>query len=190
LIKSIGGYWMYRITNEDRFPVCDEVVGVSRGRFLNWLLSPVELDDAFFEDVRAWTQSIVECTTEMSLSHRIRHEAMPKSAEWLVQTAHNARKAGDFSAATGFFSEAVRKGAHTAHYWLGKIAEDQEQYDKALRHYRAGAELRVIAAMRGVARAYQLGHGVEVDLDQARQWFERAADLGDRSAVAARLALD
>lgn len=50
--------------------------------------------------------------------------------------------------------------------------------------YRAAAELGSAAGMNDLGVSYQLGTGLSVDYDQARQWYEKAAAGGSTDAMA------
>jgi TPR repeat protein len=124
-------------------------------------------------------------------------EASPELArQWLERAAilgeelaasrlgELAKAAGDLDAAVRHFEDAASFGSRSAHYRAGRIHEDRKDYASSLALYKAGAARGETACARGVARAYQLGRGVEVDKAEAAVWLEKAGELGCAKSAA------
>ena len=64
-----------------------------------------------------------------------------------------------------------------------KIADNQADFETALRIWRKWAEKEDTEAMREMAICYDGGYGVEKDDQKALEWYRKAADLGDAEAI-------
>jgi FkbM family methyltransferase len=73
-----------------------------------------------------------------------------------------------------WYEKAAELGGDKAWYHLARFYEDKKEYDKSLAYHREGAERGELACVRGVARAYELGRGVQVDKNEAQVWAVRA----------------
>ncbi|MEZ4439318.1 MAG: FkbM family methyltransferase [Polyangiaceae bacterium] len=182
LIRDVGGYILYRITDADVLERHDAITGSSDGDHLNWLLSPVELGDDFFGTMAAWRKSIRECTKSTNVAPRV-GRAVPAEGGRILEAAKRARLAGDTATAVARYEEAAGLGATTAHYWLGRMAEDTAAYEVSLRHYNTGAAADEPAAIRGLARAYALGRGVDKDVTKAQELLEKGVAFGDKRSA-------
>ncbi|HVZ01068.1 MAG TPA: SEL1-like repeat protein, partial [Dongiaceae bacterium] len=130
----------------------------------------------------------------------------PAQADY--QAAEQALEAGDFDKAIPLLDEEAKLGNPVAAYNLARIYEQGQavpaDYDKAAAYYRIAAELDTAPRFDGAAlgangpqliqaaqmysqyslgRLYEAGKGVPQDLNQAAEWYVRAADLGHPSAA-------
>ena len=58
----------------------------------------------------------------------------------------------------------------------------EENYAKAVEHFRKAAELKNKDAQYWLGVCCENGQGVEIDLDQAQEWYQKAADQGHEKA--------
>ncbi|MEM1030393.1 MAG: FkbM family methyltransferase [Myxococcota bacterium] len=188
LLENIGGYHLYSVGDgEAPWRPRERIVASSEAP--DWLLSPVPLDEGFFADLDEWRRRIRGCTAATNIHDPARRKLSP-AAKRAFAAATQARTSGDRDAARAAYAEAADLGARRAHYWLGRAAEDAGDYAESLFQYHLGAARGEPAATRGVARAFQLGRGVPVDLEEARGWLVRAVRLDDETAIEELAALD
>lgn len=85
------------------------------------------------------------------------------------------------------FEAVIAKGCVEGYLGRGEIAETNEDYDTALECYNKvleGEEQVYIAdAMKIIGSLYYSGRGVEQDYAKALEWYEKAANLGNRTAM-------
>ena len=81
--------------------------------------------------------------------------------------------------ATALFSLACPSVANVK---TGVDAWGRGDYQTAIREWRGPAENGDADAQFNLAQAYKLGRGVSQDLEQAEQWYKRAAAKGDLQA--------
>ena len=70
---------------------------------------------------------------------------------------------------------AAEHGKARACYFLGKLAEDKRDMVEACRWWRKGAESGDEWSQKELAFCYETGQGVSYDLDEAIEWYKRAA---------------
>ena len=124
------------------------------------------------------------------------------------RAAEAALEAGDFAAAIPLLDEEAKLGNPVAAYNLGRLYEagsaGAPDFQQAVTYYRIAAELDLAPQFDGTAlgpnlaqliqasqmysqyslgRLYETGQGVPQDLQQATQWYVRAADLGHPKAA-------
>ena len=61
--------------------------------------------------------------------------------------------------------------------------------EKGLEWYKKAAELGNARSMYALGYAYQCGQGVEINMDEAIRWYERAALAGHKDGYSAWKAL-
>ena len=110
----------------------------------------------------------------------------------------------DLSLSRKYYQMAVDNGDDRSFYWLGVVCYDQKDYKAALANFKKAARLdpagvsfdgksaseqtsirnsRALAMVR-IGCMYRAGQGGEgVNYPKAKEWFERAAKLGDASAM-------
>lgn len=77
---------------------------------------------------------------------------------------------------------AIDRGDVIASYNLGCCLRENGDFDAAFRCFRAAADQGYRCAMVNVGNCYSGGSGVQVDLDEAMRWYERAIAKGDETA--------
>jgi len=97
-------------------------------------------------------------------------------------------KAEEDDQALLLYRRAAEQREPAALFGLGGMYAEGEGVDRDLAKARAlmtqAAELGYVDAMKVVADAYETGAlGVQVDLQQARDWWQRAAETGDQTAT-------
>lgn len=80
--------------------------------------------------------------------------------------------------------EAAAAGYAPAHDYLCIYHNSKKNYAQALKHFNAAGSTHVPYALSVVGEMYEDGHGVKKDRATARQYFERAAMLGDAFGAA------
>ena len=80
------------------------------------------------------------------------------------------------------YLEAVGLDVVLAMLYAGVVYSNQGKYDKAMEMYTMAADKGVSSAMFYIGEFYELGLGVEVNLDTAAHWYSRAGDLGHTGA--------
>jgi TPR repeat protein len=83
---------------------------------------------------------------------------------------------------------ADRGCAHSQHN-LGLILRKEGNHDDALRLFKMAAEKGYTNAEEVMGQCYGMGEGVEVNLAEAKRWWERAAAKGDECAISNLLVL-
>ena len=68
------------------------------------------------------------------------------------------------------------------HYEVGSQLYNKKDFDKAVAHFKSGAEKNHANCMNAFARCLYYGHGVKQDFSQASQYFQNAADKGHKEA--------
>lgn len=85
------------------------------------------------------------------------------------------------------FNAVIEAGCVEGYWGSGVIAYDNEDYDTALECWNKVLEgdeqLYIEDAMRKIGNLYYFGQGVEQDDVQAKEWWEKAAELGDAAAM-------
>ena len=86
------------------------------------------------------------------------------------------------------FQSVTDQGVADGCLGLAAVAEDEEDYETALKNYEKAAkegteQLYVIYAMNSIGGMYDYGYGVEEDANAAIEWYTKAADLGDSEAM-------
>ena len=61
----------------------------------------------------------------------------------------------------------------------------EQDYDRALDLFKKAAESDCARANYHVGRFYENGFGCAKDIDEAKAWYQKAADKGDKDAKAA-----
>ena len=81
----------------------------------------------------------------------------------------------------------IEQGCTEGYLLKGYIAEDEEDYDTAMEYYNKALEsdeqLFIASARCHIGNVYYNGRGVEQDYAKALEWYEKAADLGNSSAM-------
>lgn len=174
IFDDVGGYHYYRITDAHGLAPSEHIFGAPDESFLNWLLLPEALDDAFFDSVAAWREQLAWCSPESTVA--------PAGAGLVDRGKALLEKQEERGVA--MLERAAEQGEAAAHYHLGRAAENAKRYDQAVAHYRAGTAAGERSSRRGLARAHRLGRGVPVDLAEANRLLEEGAEQGDgRAAV-------
>jgi TPR repeat protein len=88
----------------------------------------------------------------------------------------------DQDKAIDLFLQAASQGNTYAYNNLGYLLAENGQPDRALPLFQASAEAGDVYGYNNMGYAYQRGIGVEPDLDQAIEWYERAARGGQPNA--------
>ncbi len=174
IFDELGGYHYYRITDAHGLAPSKQIFGAPDESFLNWLLVPEALDDAFFDSVAAWREQLAWCTPDTTIAPR--RAGLVDRGKALLAEDHRAR-------GLAMLERAVKHGDVAAHYHLGRSYEDAKRYEEAASQYRAGAAAGERSARRGLARAHRLGRGVPVDLAEAKRLLEEGAEQGDGRAA-------
>ncbi len=71
---------------------------------------------------------------------------------------------------------------------MGLILDYSENDEEAVAYYRASAEQGHVEGIAGLAEMYAKGEGVEQDLDEARNLFTKAGELGHTRSIRALIA--
>lgn len=69
------------------------------------------------------------------------------------------------------------------HNSIGFINETNYNYEKALENYLKVAEKNDVDAIMSCAEMYKYGKGTEINLDKSREYYFRAANLGNINAI-------
>ncbi|MDE6742296.1 MAG: TIR domain-containing protein [Lachnospiraceae bacterium] len=89
--------------------------------------------------------------------------------------------------AQDIFDAVIEAGCVEGYWGSGVIAFDNEDYDTALECWNKVLEgdesLYNADAMRNIGNLYYFGQGVKQDYAQAKEWWEKAAELGDAAAM-------
>lgn len=92
----------------------------------------------------------------------------------------------DRSKAYYYFNEALKKDETDAqaNLYMGEFYSlaSKPNYTKAIYHYLIAANARDGEAANALGKVYESGHGVDVDLDKAIEWYGMAKDLGCEEA--------
>ena len=86
------------------------------------------------------------------------------------------------------FQSVADTGVIEGYYGLASAAENEWDFETALEHYNKVVEdgtepLYIAGAMRGLGYMYLDGKAVERDIEKGVEWYTKAADLGDISAM-------
>jgi TPR repeat protein len=93
----------------------------------------------------------------------------------------------DYAKAVEWYRKAVDQGVPFALYIIARLYETggpglKQDYAKAMKCYREDADRGWSLAQYDIGRLYENGLGVPDDLDQARTWYQKAADQGSEDA--------
>ena len=88
----------------------------------------------------------------------------------------------DQDKAIDLFLQAAAQGNSYAYNNLGYLLAEDGEADRALPLFQASAEAGDVYGYNNMGYAYQRGIGVEPDIDQAIEWYERAARGGQPNA--------
>lgn len=95
--------------------------------------------------------------------------------------------AQDREIASALFQEAIDADCTEGYVGKASMAEEDGDYATAMEYYNKalkGKEQVFCAfAMQGIACLYQDGNGVEQDYAKAIEWYEKAAELGNATAL-------
>ena len=94
-----------------------------------------------------------------------------------------ALKEDDYDAAIDAFKIAGNLGSVGAYFNLGIIYIRKKQDPEALKYFLKAAEYGYPNAQYMVGVAYLEGKGTEKDVDEAKKWFEKAADQDHEGAI-------
>lgn len=85
--------------------------------------------------------------------------------------------ARDIDTALEIFEKVATTGLAYAQYNLGKQYYDILRYDKSIYWLQLAAEQDYVQAIQLLSKCYQLGRGVQVDVDMSRQLQDKVARL-------------
>jgi len=88
----------------------------------------------------------------------------------------------DRGKAKEFFQKAMEFGSPIAPFGLGAIFYKERNDDEAYRLFRLGAEQGNESAQQMLGDCYEHGRGIAVDLQQAKEWYRKAAAVGHERA--------
>jgi len=104
----------------------------------------------------------------------------------MLLAANEAYQAGDYAAATRFWSPLATRGNAAAQFAMGYMAEKgegvQQDFGTARRWYDRAADQGHALAQYNQGKMYQGGLGVPVDTLQAAKWYVLAARQGNATA--------
>ena len=93
--------------------------------------------------------------------------------------------------AAKWFAKAAKQNNPVAYDWQGNLAADNQNFAQARQKYNRAAERGSTSAMRNLGLAWLSGKGGAQNVEQAREWLEKAATGQPADAAAMRhLALD
>ena len=93
--------------------------------------------------------------------------------------------------AAKWFAKAAKQNHPVAYDWQGNLAADNQNFAQARQKYNRAAERGSTSAMRNLGLAWLSGKGGAQNVEQAREWLEKAATGQPADAAAMRhLALD
>jgi TPR repeat protein len=96
----------------------------------------------------------------------------------------STQEANNIKMALKWFSEAGKDHNPVALYYLAEHAYAQQDYVKAYDYYLMAAEQSNDKAQLKLAMLYAKGLGVEKNIDTATDWLNKAAELGNKRAIA------
>jgi len=172
--------------------------------------APVLAEDApnYIEEMKRWQPKAeagdAEAQFQLGQMYALGHgfkQNFKTAAEWYEKAAQQshakARTAlgllysfkavpSDDDKGTDWLEKAAIQDESVAQVFLGNMAEKQNLYDEARKWYEQAAANGSADAMIAIAKLYEYGEGVSKDLDQARQWNEKASEQKNISASAMR----
>ena len=88
--------------------------------------------------------------------------------------------AKDLDKAGELFAQVAEKGNEEAYYYIGRIAEEAEDYATAKENYEKVLESEKVSDLARLAlgQLYQRGNGVDVDYAKAKEYYEAAVANG------------
>ena len=80
--------------------------------------------------------------------------------------------------ALAWFEKAAAKGHADGQFGIGVVNYTKERYEEAVTWFTKAADQGIADAELRLGHCYQLGNGVELNLDTAMEWYEKAAAKG------------
>ena len=150
----------------------------------------MRLDDA---DVERLAGQAIE-KEDYAEAFRLLQPLAERGSEYTLLTLGYIHRRGidgapDWDSARSYFERAAAEGSVPAHHYLGRLFMGRKEDTKALEAFRAGAELGDLPCMSDLGRMLVKGRGGPVDLEEGREWLEKAAAKGHFFAQRAILAL-
>jgi TPR repeat protein len=84
--------------------------------------------------------------------------------------------------AMNFYRMASDRGDPVSQNALGVRLFAQDNFEEAFRYFHLSAEQGFTKAELNIGQCFQDGKGVEANLEEAKQWYVRAADKGNEDA--------
>jgi len=84
----------------------------------------------------------------------------------------------DLYIAEAWYRRAMEAGSPYGSYGVGAMNSRKKDFGKALQAFRAGAASDFVPSLYRMGRIYKRGLGVEANPAQAREFWQRASDLG------------
>ena len=84
--------------------------------------------------------------------------------------------------AMNFYRMASDRGDPVSQKRLGTMLCGLKNFEEGFRYYKLSAEQGWTPGERELGRCYQIGDGVEADVQEAKHWYMRAAAKGDEFA--------
>ena len=88
----------------------------------------------------------------------------------------------DRQQARSWYEKAAARGSGNAMNSLGLLSEENRDDAAAVGWYRKAADLNHAGAMGNLGYCYEVGRGVDRNMDEALRYYRKAADLGSRFA--------
>ena len=89
----------------------------------------------------------------------------------------------DYDEAYKYFVEAIKLGDISSYYYVGRICEEQKQYDRAFEYYKNGAEKEDANCQFQLAMFYEDGKSIQQDTNKALYWYEKSSNNGNNAAL-------
>ena len=126
--------------------------------------------------------SMKKSTNSTNLDKGDEGENSAAKAEALFQLGREEHSKKNFSRARKYFEEAAAMDHASAIFNLG-VYLSKEDAVKAAEYYEKAANLGHAKAQNNLGVCYELGTGVPKDVGLAAQWYRKAADQGNQSAI-------
>lgn len=81
-----------------------------------------------------------------------------------------------------WYKKAAKQGHFKAQFALGIIYDKLQKYEKSVFWYQKAAEQGYVLAQYNLGVAYAIGQGVTKSIEQAREWYQKAAAQEDTDA--------
>jgi tetratricopeptide (TPR) repeat protein len=95
---------------------------------------------------------------------------------WMLQTGCGVKSNSD--EAYHWYLQAAESNSPEALFYIGRFKRAEKQYEQALQYFEASARQNYAPSIYQLGVMYELGEGVDADINKAFTYYDHAATMG------------